>query len=39
LSNIHDSDGRPKQLTKGDPDFVDYYGRPRVQWSRRPQAR
>ena len=28
LSNIKDVDGRPKQLTASDPDYVDYYGRP-----------
>ncbi len=28
LSNIHNVNGRPKQLTKGDPGYVDYYGRP-----------
>ena len=31
LSNIKDVDGRPKQLTKDDPDYVDYYGRPWAQ--------
>lgn len=31
LSNIHNVDGRPKQLTKDDPQFVDYYGRPWAQ--------
>jgi triacylglycerol lipase len=31
LSNIRNVNGRPKQLTKGDPDFVDYYGRPWAQ--------
>jgi len=31
LSNIKNVNGRPKQLTKGDPDFVDYYGRPWAQ--------
>jgi hypothetical protein len=28
LSNIYDTDGRPKQTTATDPRFVDYYGRP-----------
>jgi hypothetical protein len=28
LSNIKNVDGRPKQLTADDPDYVDYYGRP-----------
>ena len=28
LSNIKNVNGRPKQLTKGDPDYVDFYGRP-----------
>jgi hypothetical protein len=28
LSNIHNTDGRPKQLTASDPRYVDYYGRP-----------
>jgi len=28
LSNIRNVNGRPTQLTPGDPDFVDYYGRP-----------
>ena len=28
LSNIRNVNGRPKQLTKGDPDYIDYYGRP-----------
>jgi hypothetical protein len=31
LSNIKDVDGRPKQLSKNDPDFIDYYGRPWAQ--------
>jgi hypothetical protein len=31
LSNIKDVDGRPKQLTEKDPDYVDYYGRPWAQ--------
>ena len=28
LSNIYNTDGRPKQVTNADPRFVDYYGRP-----------
>ena len=28
LSNIRNTDGRPKQLTNADPRYVDYYGRP-----------
>jgi hypothetical protein len=28
LSNIYNTDGRPKQTTAADPRFVDYYGRP-----------
>ena len=28
LSNIYNTDGRPKQVTGADPRFVDYYGRP-----------
>jgi hypothetical protein len=28
LSNIFNTDGRPKQTTGSDPRFVDYYGRP-----------
>jgi hypothetical protein len=28
LSNIFNTDGRPKQTTGADPRFVDYYGRP-----------
>jgi hypothetical protein len=31
LSNIHNVNGRPKQLNKDDPDFVDFYGRPWAQ--------
>ncbi|HTV78513.1 MAG TPA: hypothetical protein VMF03_09655 [Steroidobacteraceae bacterium] len=31
LSNIKNVNGRPKQLSKGDPDFIDYYGRPWAQ--------
>jgi hypothetical protein len=31
LSNIKNTDGRPTQLTKADPRFVDYYGRPWAQ--------
>jgi hypothetical protein len=28
LSNIQNTNGKPTQLTKDDPRFVDYYGRP-----------
>ena len=28
LSNIFNTDGRPRQITNADPRFVDYYGRP-----------
>jgi hypothetical protein len=28
LSNIQNTDGRPRQLTNADPRYVDYYGRP-----------
>lgn len=28
LSNLRDVNGRPTQLTSGDPRYVDYYGRP-----------
>ena len=28
LSNIFNTDGKPKQTTAADPRFVDYYGRP-----------
>jgi hypothetical protein len=28
LSNIYNTDGRPRQVTAADPRFVDYYGRP-----------
>ena len=28
LSNIRNVNGRPLQITKGDPNFIDYYGRP-----------
>jgi hypothetical protein len=28
LSNIKNVNGRPKQLSPSDPDFIDYYGRP-----------
>ena len=28
LSNIRNVQGRPVQTTKGDPNFIDYYGRP-----------
>jgi hypothetical protein len=31
LSNLVNTDGRPTQLTKADPRFVDYYGRPWAQ--------
>jgi hypothetical protein len=31
LSNIKNVNGRPVQITKGDPDFIDYYGRPWAQ--------
>ena len=31
LSNIKNVNGRPVQLTKGDPNFIDYYGRPWAQ--------
>ena len=31
LSNLRDVDGRPQQLTKADPRYVDYYGRPWAQ--------
>ena len=31
LSNIANVDGRPQQLTKADPRYVDYYGRPWAQ--------
>ena len=31
LSNIKNTDGRPTQLTKADPRYVDYYGRPWAQ--------
>ena len=31
LSNIKNVNGKPKQLTHADPDFVDYYGRPWAQ--------
>ena len=31
LSNIRNVNGRPRQLTKADPRFVDYYGRPWAQ--------
>jgi hypothetical protein len=31
LSNVHNVNGRPKQLSRSDPDFVDYYGRPWAQ--------
>ena len=28
MSNIQNTNGRPTQLTKADPRFVDFYGRP-----------
>ena len=31
LSNINNTNGKPTQLTKADPRYVDYYGRPWVQ--------
>ena len=31
LSNIRNVKGRPVQQTKGDPNFIDYYGRPWAQ--------
>ncbi len=31
LSNIKNVNGRPKQLSKDDPNFIDYYGRPWAQ--------
>jgi len=31
LSNVKNVNGRPVQLTKSDPDFIDYYGRPWAQ--------
>ena len=31
LSNIHNVDGKPQQLTAASPMFVDYYGRPWAQ--------
>jgi hypothetical protein len=31
LSNIQNVDGRPKQLGKNDPGFIDFYGRPWAQ--------
>jgi hypothetical protein len=31
LSNIKDVNGRPEQLSPGDPDYIDYYGRPWAQ--------
>lgn len=35
LSNIRNVKGRPLQITKGDPSFIDYYGRPWAQnWER-----
>ena len=35
VSNIHNVDGRPRQVTTGHPEYVDYYGRPWAQvWSK-----
>jgi len=31
LGNIKNVDGKPRQLTSADPDFIDYYGRPWAQ--------
>ena len=31
LSNLRNTDGRPTQLTKADPRYIDYYGRPWAQ--------
>ena len=31
LSNLRNTNGRPTQLTAGDPRFIDYYGRPWAQ--------
>jgi hypothetical protein len=31
LSNIRNVKGRPAQIAKGDPEFIDYYGRPWAQ--------
>ena len=31
LSNLKNTKGRPTQLTKSDPRYVDYYGRPWAQ--------
>jgi hypothetical protein len=31
LSNLRNVNGRPAQLTSGDPRFIDYYGRPWAQ--------
>jgi hypothetical protein len=31
LSNIKNVQGRPQQLHKGEPDYIDYYGRPWAQ--------
>jgi len=31
LSNIRNVKGRPAQISKGDPEFIDYYGRPWAQ--------
>jgi hypothetical protein len=39
LSNIFNTDGRPKQVTNADPRFVDYYGRPWAKnWERHFEA-
>ena len=35
VSNIRNIDGRPTQVTRGHPEYVDYYGRPWAQvWSK-----
>jgi hypothetical protein len=31
LTNVRNVDGKPTQLGRGDPGFVDYYGRPWAQ--------
>jgi hypothetical protein len=31
LSNLRNTNGRPTQLTKADPRYIDYYGRPWAQ--------
>jgi hypothetical protein len=39
LSNIHNVNGRPQQLTAADPRFVDFYGRPWAQnWEKHFEA-